>query len=432
MAFEKINADDTLNQGRIKINNILDAVESQVSELKSKNDNHILFNEVLQDQTLTTLDIESSDIYKHDLYVKVTNNGKNVGYFTIIVQKNNKNILTSTDGQGGTAVLLDVGESYTLPIWGLTNKFGAIGNYKILVQNINNEKCSVKVFYNKITEINSLLYKIPSTMVTVGSKGDGDFSNIQSAIDYLKNNFDVNNTPTIVLIKPGTYQVFPRKTPTKHNAYPAIDKGANRISIIGIERDITRIFVINSEEMCGEIMSVGGDCIIKNIKFESYAGTASSETIKSHRAYGLHIDYPSERDTDHATIIENCIVYSSSFTPIGAGMNRKQKQIYRNSDFIYDSELVNEQGAVYIHSTKNSDKPMGLIIENCNIVSKNGAYTIHLPNVGGAEYTWQKIPVTLRRNITVTTGETELITDKNYLSLLSMDSKLNSNENINY
>lgn len=32
MAFEKINADDTLNQGRIKINNILDDVKSQVSQ----------------------------------------------------------------------------------------------------------------------------------------------------------------------------------------------------------------------------------------------------------------------------------------------------------------------------------------------------------------------------------------------------------------
>lgn len=34
MDFEKINADDTLNQGRIKINNILDAAKSQVSEIK--------------------------------------------------------------------------------------------------------------------------------------------------------------------------------------------------------------------------------------------------------------------------------------------------------------------------------------------------------------------------------------------------------------
>lgn len=33
MAFEKINADDTLNQGRIKINNILDAVRDEVSQL---------------------------------------------------------------------------------------------------------------------------------------------------------------------------------------------------------------------------------------------------------------------------------------------------------------------------------------------------------------------------------------------------------------
>lgn len=33
MAFEKINADDTLNQGRIKINNNLDAVKSQTSQL---------------------------------------------------------------------------------------------------------------------------------------------------------------------------------------------------------------------------------------------------------------------------------------------------------------------------------------------------------------------------------------------------------------
>lgn len=32
MAFEKINADDTLNQGRIKINNIFDAVKDQVSQ----------------------------------------------------------------------------------------------------------------------------------------------------------------------------------------------------------------------------------------------------------------------------------------------------------------------------------------------------------------------------------------------------------------
>lgn len=35
MDFEKINAGDTLNQGRIKINNILDAAKSQVGELKS-------------------------------------------------------------------------------------------------------------------------------------------------------------------------------------------------------------------------------------------------------------------------------------------------------------------------------------------------------------------------------------------------------------
>lgn len=34
MALEKINADDTLNQGRIKINNILDAVAENYSELK--------------------------------------------------------------------------------------------------------------------------------------------------------------------------------------------------------------------------------------------------------------------------------------------------------------------------------------------------------------------------------------------------------------
>ena len=33
MDFEKINADDTLNQGRIKINNILDAVSDKVSQL---------------------------------------------------------------------------------------------------------------------------------------------------------------------------------------------------------------------------------------------------------------------------------------------------------------------------------------------------------------------------------------------------------------
>lgn len=35
MDFEKINADDTLNQGRIKINNISEAVGGQISELKS-------------------------------------------------------------------------------------------------------------------------------------------------------------------------------------------------------------------------------------------------------------------------------------------------------------------------------------------------------------------------------------------------------------
>ena len=47
MDFEKINADDTLNQGRIKINNILDAAKSQVSELKSDLDDYIIKEKIL-------------------------------------------------------------------------------------------------------------------------------------------------------------------------------------------------------------------------------------------------------------------------------------------------------------------------------------------------------------------------------------------------
>ena len=63
MAIEKINADDTLNQGRIKINNILDAVESQVSQLSKYIDDidYIVFKDKIGELTFNS-EGSSSDI----------------------------------------------------------------------------------------------------------------------------------------------------------------------------------------------------------------------------------------------------------------------------------------------------------------------------------------------------------------------------------
>lgn len=60
MDFEKINADDTLNQGRIKINNILDAAKSQVSEIKEDLSNHQ--KKGIFDDTATLKDTSNNDI----------------------------------------------------------------------------------------------------------------------------------------------------------------------------------------------------------------------------------------------------------------------------------------------------------------------------------------------------------------------------------
>ncbi|MEQ3445221.1 GDSL-type esterase/lipase family protein [Enterococcus cecorum] len=89
MVFEKINADDTLNQGRIKINNILDDVDSQVGELKE---------DIVSLEERCENILDSDNLIKDSLYKTVVESwGENTGWYYTWDNVTTKEISQSKD-----------------------------------------------------------------------------------------------------------------------------------------------------------------------------------------------------------------------------------------------------------------------------------------------------------------------------------------------
>lgn len=303
------------------------------------------------------------------------------------------------------------------------------GDVTIDIQNLCIVINSTDCWYDAESKKNLLDYNTKDLIVD--KHGEGHFSDIYGAINYAKLTFDVLNEPVNIHVKNGTYLLSNKNT--VGYPYAFINKGFNKINIIGESKEHTILKGIITSELQGKILDIGGDCIIENLSiYVLNDGTYTTENDKSHNCYCIHNDTGNGELSDkYNTVIKNCYLYSEGHAPVGSGLHDKQTQKYIDSEFIsnglYGSPL-------YVHASVESyANNMGVIIDGCTCISKNNTPAIILPNVadsyGSLKYT--DIPVTIKRTIGVTNGST--VTDVSKTTHdLQFDSALNNVDVWNY
>ena len=291
-----------------------------------------------------------------------------------------------------------------------------------LIEVVNSYDCWI----DKATK--ETLKNYNTTELIVDCNGFGHFEDIDTACRFAERMFDVNVVPVTIRVKNGYY----KQKPTNTYPYAPINKGANKISIIGESRDGVVIECYNTSDVQSKVMEIGGPCVIENLTIRSLSdGTYTRETDLGHNCYCIHNDSEWKKATEkYYTVVKNCKLYSECHSPIGAGLHNWQTQRYENVECVSNGFISN--GALYIHaSTVASDENMALEIDNCVCIAKDGTKALTVLNVSGS-LSFEQIPTTIRRTIGVTNGEN--ITDDNFKKrhLMTEDSVLNNVDDWNY
>ena len=263
------------------------------------------------------------------------------------------------------------------------------------------------------------------------STGGGVFSNIQNAIDWLKAHYNVATTPCTVFLMNGTYTL---NYVSSRNA--VIDKGANRISIVGESRDGVKLVLTSTPAQNNKIIEHGGPSIIENVSFFNLWNADGSTPSYANNSYCIHNDIGFTTDEVYDTVVKNCYVYSEAFAPIGAGLWKNQKQRYIDVEAVFNSlderpNGYNQWAPIYIHGPSQPNQPnCSVEIDGCTCIAQKGTMAIVLSNVPDrTPYT--EIPVSIRRTIGTTTGSTITNVSKATHDL-QPDSALNNVDAWNY
>lgn len=223
--------------------------------------------------------------------------------------------------------------------------------------------------------ISSIIVKKYSQSYIVSKDGNGDFDDVQKALDFCQ--FSRKTYPITLIIKSGVYDKISTLTQKKYiDNIPSDNvKWYQRyISLIGTnERDC----IIKSES--GEYYTPSAEIningMVKNLTFIStHDSPPENKEDETHKAYAMHSDYGTED-----SIYENCTFISYQAPAVGIGGAKDKKIRFRNchlysyapTDGDY-SGLV-DFGALFYH-LMNADGITGqlLEVENCYIYSENG------------------------------------------------------------
>lgn len=336
-----------------------------------------------------------------------------------------------------TRFKLKANKEYDLYVVNLKhNESGSLNlQFATPAQNTNSLTIEIRDLMFTINDFN--IYKSRDTYNTfknldtndfiVDINGNGHFYDINTACEIIKRYKDVQNTPIQIHVKPGIYEAFPMTT----FPFAGINKGANRISIIGENRDTCIINMTNTASLQSKVLEVGGECTIENLtinclKDDSY----TADTDLGHNCYCIHNDSFFNTDKRYTTKIKNCKLYSECHSPIGAGLRNNQLQIYEDIETI--SNAILGFGALYVHGpTTPNEANCEIQINNCTCISKDLRKAITLPDVQGS-LPYTQIPVTIERTIGVTNGNQ--ITDANFKEShnLTPQSQLNNVTEFNY
>lgn len=200
-------------------------------------------------------------------------------------------------------------------------------------------------------------------VITV-AKENGDFDNIQSAIDNAGDNTD---NPVTILIYPGVYSKF-------------TVIGGRNISLIGIDKHkcIVRDDYGKYDDPPAEIQVNG---LIKNLTFISTHDLDTKTNVDSLRSYAVHCDYEGEGTVE----FEDCIMICKQNAAFGSGLHNNATIKLTRCELYSETpteSTMTTNGSLFCHSNTNtSTVNQNLIVKDCIIKSKN-SYAVYINEVG--------------------------------------------------
>ena len=211
--------------------------------------------------------------------------------------------------------------------------------------------------------VNSSKIKYP--YIIVDAKGEGNFTNIQDAVDSIRGDSE-NNRYTIILM-PGTYTRFSMKNSKRY------------ISIIGLD---SRYCIVQDDQAnynrCAAEIRTNGT--IANITFKNLATNHTSGGTYPY-SYAVHNDYG-----DSVTVYENCRFYSEGGPGVGMGIYNGSDIVFKNCEFICNQASgvgTSALGALYCHASTGNNQKITLL--NCIVNNMTGSTTALLDNGGGTD-----------------------------------------------
>lgn len=413
--------------------NYIDDLESDVTDLYNETDKQYICRNMDFPLSSSYTDLGFTWDFSQPVYVEITNESNSPGYFNVgifqdeTLKQQFQKLIAAGDKESFTLLYVNTNG---VSAWMGTNKYFTDYAWGLRLENENSLPAKISMYIKKSE--NPLHQNSPySNNIIVSADGVGAFKHIEDAVAYAKSKFTVSTTPVTIFVRNGDYILSPVDS---RNA--VIDKGANRISIIGESRDGVKIILNNTPAHNNKIIEHGGPSLLKNLSFYNLWNEDGSTVSYSHNAYCIHNDIPFVTNEHYETVVENCYLYSEAFAPVGAGLQNKQTQRYDNVVSVFNSLDEREHGynqwaPIYVHApADNTASDCAVEIDDCTCIAQKGTMAITLPNVGGS-LPYTDIPVTIRRTIGVTNGSS--ITDVSKSTHdLQTDSALNNVSAWNY
>lgn len=280
---------------------------------------------------------------------------------------------------------------FRIVIYGQDNNSTTVKFDEVCFSN-NHYRC----YYDENTK--ATLLNFYTNRFIVGSNEDCHFFDISPCCEFVKRAFDVSSTPVTIFIQNGIYNIG-----MDDNMPYAIDKGSNKISIIGESESGVILQKTCTNLKQGRIIEAGGECSIENMTLIQNVDSSFTGEYSDSRAYCIHLDSDFLSDVEYITKVKNvtCINYVNA--PIGAGLRNNQKLIYENCTLIYKAK-TGLNGAFYTHAPNDKNaKNCSLVVDNCNIQHLATGRAILMDNVPNC-LTFDKIPCTFTRNVVYSQG----------------------------
>lgn len=244
----------------------------------------------------------------------------------------------------------------------------------------------VKATLSNKSKITPLDNKINGTKVIILDKhGNGDYTEIDDAIDNANDSAD---SPTTILVMPGTYKTKQRDSsysPNKNNRY---------LNIIGVNK--YQCIIANSNGAYTEgvdyvdnsCLSFAGNCLIKNITIKSTHEDYDSDTHGEGwcRAYCIHID--SDMVSGSTVEVNDCILINDHHSCVGIGGRNGTNIIFRNCLVKHSSIYASwDFSAPFFVHEVNKLTDFKFIVDGCRIKSTtHSGFNISYNALGGDEY----------------------------------------------